>query len=148
MEKFFMLFITAVSISATCDAQSFVDKDSVFRKAQTEQKNIFMVFSGSDWCANCIRFDKLVLKNPDFQSFIRSDLFYLNVDFPQRKKLSQKTVIQNEQLAEEYNPRGVFPTLLLISPSKKIIPLSYQQESAHQFIDKMKKALMSIKEND
>ena len=148
MDRFILFLIAAIWFSNVTLSQDFVDKDSIFRKATTEQKNIFMVFSGSDWCPNCIRFDKQVLENPDFQSFIKSNLFFLNADFPQRKKQPQALIAQNEALAEEYNPKGVFPTLLLISPNKKIIPLSYHQETALQFIDKMKKVLMSLKEND
>ncbi|MDB5228098.1 MAG: hypothetical protein JWN78_2291 [Bacteroidota bacterium] len=148
MNRFTLLFITGVCFCNGLVAQDFIDKDSIFQRASTEQKNIFMVFSGSDWCANCIRFDKQILMNPDFQSFINSNVFYLNADFPQRKKQPLGLVAQNEALAERYNPNGVFPTLLLIAPNNKIIPLSYRQETAHQFIDKMKKALQSLKTND
>ena len=126
-------------------AQTFINKDSLFEQSKRENKSIFMVFSGSDWCANCIRFDKQILRDTTFVNFLSNNLLFLNVDFPQRKKQSALLKKQNETLAEQYNPNGIFPTLLLLTSDKKATPISYQQESVLQFIDKIKKAITALK---
>lgn len=148
MKKTIILLFLVNSICAISFAQSFTDKDSLFAQSLNEKKCIFMVFSGSDWCANCIRFEKNILQDSSFQNFLHSNLLYLNVDFPQRKKQSVLLKKQNETLAEQYNPNGIFPTLILLTTDKKSIPISYQQETTLLFIDKIKKILASIKKDN
>ena len=145
MNKFIFL-LTLMLFCMISQAQTFVNKDSLFEQSKKENKVILMHFSGSDWCANCIRFEKKVLKDSVFQNFLHDNLLFLNVDFPQRKKQSDELKKQNELLAEQYNPEGIFPTLLLFSSDKKTIPVSYQQENTAEFIDKIKKALITLKE--
>ena len=148
MKKGFFLLLLVNSICGISSAQIFADKDSLFAQSIKEDKCVFIVFSGSDWCANCIRFEKNILQDSSFQSFLHTNLLYLNVDFPQRKKQSALLKKQNETLAEQYNPNGIFPTLVLLTSDKKSIPISYQQETTVVFIDKMKKILASLKKDN
>jgi thiamine biosynthesis lipoprotein len=147
MKKIFPIYLVLICLPFIIHGQSFVSKDSVFQASVKENKPVFLVFSGSDWCSSCIRFEKNVLLDNDFQSFLSGHLLYLNADFPQRKKLPPEEVRQNEALAELYNRSGTFPALFLVSPSGKTVAVSYQRENASQFIEKMKKALISLNEN-
>ena len=141
MKKILFLLLLSNTLGIHLFGQSFVTKDSIFEKSVKDQKSVFILFSGSDWCANCMRFEKKVLDDPSFQQFLKTNVLFLNADFPQRKKLNGKLIEQNEWLAEQYNPDGIFPTLLLVTPEQKIVPLTYTQETASQFIDKMKNAM-------
>ncbi len=125
-------------------AQTFMDKDSIFQKSEKEHKAVLIVFSGSDWCKNCIQFEKGIMKDSSFQHFIRENLQLLHADFPQKKKLPQKRIQQNESLAEQYNPKGIFPMFVLVGPDKKTAVISFQHETAAPFTDKLKAALSSI----
>ncbi len=145
MNRFIFMFLLLIAFDCTSLAQTFIDKDSLFEQSKKENKSIFMVFSGSDWCANCIRFDKQIMQDTAFKNFLNNNLLFLNVDFPQRIKQSFPLKKQNEVLAEKYNPDGIFPTLILLSSDKKATTILYQQESVPQFIDKIKKALTTLK---
>lgn len=135
----FQIFIFGIS-----PAQSFIDKDSIFKKSAEENKAVLIIFSGSDWCKNCIQFEKGIMKDSSFQQFIRENVLLLNADFPQKQKLSEKLIQQNEFLAERYNPKGIFPMFVLVSPNKKTAVISFQHEAAAPFTDKLKAALASI----
>ena len=148
MKKAFCILLFANILSTISIAQSFTDKDSLFALSKKENKCILMVFSGSDWCANCIRLEKNILQDTIFRNFIQSNLLYLNIDFPQRKKQSDLLKKQNEELAELYNPNGTFPAILLLSPGKKSMPVIYQQEPTTLFIEKIKKAVAYLNENN
>jgi thiamine biosynthesis lipoprotein len=148
MKKGLLLLLFMNGICSILDAQTFINIDTLFNQSVKEDKSVFMVFSGSDWCANCIRFEKNIVQDSAFQTFLQNNLLYLNVDFPQRKKQSAVLKKQNETLAEQYNPNGIFPTILLLTSDKKSIPISYQQETTAVFIDKMKKILASLKNNN
>ena len=148
MHKTSLILLFIMTFSFMSFAQSFINKDSIFEQSIAQHKDVFLVFSGSDWCANCIRFNKNIGRDPAFQDFIKTDLLYLNADFPQRKKQSSELKKQNETLAEIYNPNGIFPTLLLISPANKITPVYYQHETVQEFIIKINKIIYALKEND
>lgn len=105
--------------------------------SQKEDRPILMVFSGSDWCKPCMLLKKDMLTSKKFEEFASGKLVLLNVDFPRMKKnrLSSDEQLHNERLAEEYNPNGIFPKILLINPGKEILGSSTASKvSPQEFI--------------
>jgi thioredoxin-related protein len=103
-----------------------------------------MVFSGSDWCAPCIKLKKKILTTDEFQKFENDNLVVLYLDFPQRKKnrLSQESTKHNEALADQYNRSGVFPNILLMDSEGKILKnLKYEGQSPTDFIKEVQASL-------
>jgi thioredoxin-related protein len=53
------LLIAVLFLSQIVGAQNWLtDFDKAKEQAKKENKSIVMVFSGSDWCAPCIKLDK------------------------------------------------------------------------------------------
>lgn len=130
---FFLFAVVALGFSAR--AQILENAEEAFRVAQETGKPVLLVFSGSDWCAPCVRFSREVLTHPSFLDFAADHLVVLKSDFPQRKTLLSSLRRQNEALAERYNPDGQFPYLLLLGPDGSILShLSYQYQQAEAFI--------------
>ena len=99
-------------------------------------ENLLMIFSGSDWCPSCMRFEKFILSDSAFIRYAAENLEISLVDFPQRKKLDQAIIKQNELLAEKYNPRGLFPTIILFSgQTDKFVRLPYTNQNTADFIE-------------
>jgi thiol:disulfide interchange protein len=91
---------------------------------------ILLIFSGSDWCAPCIRFEREVLQDSAFRAFAAKSLTLLVADFPQRKKQPTDLLAAYEALAERYNPQGAFPHLVLLAregAEGKVLSYSYQK---------------------
>jgi thioredoxin-related protein len=113
--------------------------EEAFRISSELNKPILLVFAGSDWCASCIRFEKKILTETNFMDFARENLVILKADFPQRKPLSSALQHQNALLAEQYNPKGLFPYLLLLGPEKSVVsPLPYSNQSPLEFIEEIR----------
>lgn len=94
------------------------DYSSALEKASSNNKNILLVFSESDWCAQCIRLKKEVLYSDEFSDY-GEQLILLNADFP-RKRIKEKQLIkQNEALAGRFNPKGIFPYMVLLDQAGK-----------------------------
>ena len=93
------------------------DFHQAMQQAKGENKYVLLNFSGSDWCANCIRLDNEVFNTPDFIAYADSYFVAYRADFPVRKKnaMSIDMIKQNEQLAEQYNREGVFPLVLVLN---------------------------------
>jgi thioredoxin-related protein len=110
-----------------------------------DSKNRFIVFSGSDWCKGCIQFRKKVLSDPSFESFAKENLEIVVADFPQRTKLSKDIVAQNEALAEKYNPKGVFPNLVLVSADGSHFEIvKYNNQTPQEFVSELKTRLQQL----
>ncbi len=137
-----LLFLVFLLSCSFLQAQNSNNLNEAIQQAQSNNKKILLIFSGSDWCRNCIHFDKQILQNPDFISFADQQLVLLNCDFPQRKKLPPDLIKQNETLAEKYNPQGDFPAILLLNADKTVIAdIGYSNQSPAQFIGEVKKHL-------
>jgi thioredoxin-related protein len=48
-------------------------------------KQIVLVFSGSDWCAPCIKLDKSIWQSTEFKEYAASNLILERADFPKKK---------------------------------------------------------------
>ncbi len=100
------------------------------------EKFTLIVFEGSDWCSNCKKLDKNILSKQVFVDFVESNnVRILKVDFPQRKKIDKSQAIYNEQLAEEYDFDGSFPTIILSEDtSGRFRKVNYLNQNAEEFM--------------
>lgn len=138
-----LLIINLILVSPAY-AQLMYNETEAFTKARELNRPVFLVFAGSDWCAPCIRFQKEILSDSSFIRYSGENLVILKAEFPQKKKLPPEIVSQNEKLAEKYNPAGLFPHLVLLSPDGNVITtLWYEHQSPAEFIIQIKKALPS-----
>lgn len=92
-------------------------------EASVYNKPILLVFSGSDWCRGCILFDNNVLQKEAFQTLHPKQVLLYKADFPRKKKLQPPLPIkaQNETLAQQYNPNGIFPYILLLDSDLNVL---------------------------
>ena len=110
-------------------------------QAKSEGKLVLIHFSGSDWCGWCMKLRKEVFLKPEFESYARSNLVLVAIDFPKRKP--QPTALQqaNQQLAEQFQVQG-FPTLLVLdSQGGSLGRLSYGQGGAKMFLAELEKLI-------
>ena len=103
-------------------SQQTATLDQSITKAKEEHKKILFFFSGSDWCSPCVRFKKNYIDNPSFKEFASTNLILFNADFPKLKKnaLSKEQTAENEKLAEKFNPKGIFPLIILLNENGTI----------------------------
>ena len=120
--KKFTLFIV-MFFSVYMNAQETKTLQNSLVKAKQEHKKVLLYFSGSDWCAPCIKFKKTFIQNEAFQSFASENLIVVNADFPRLKKnaLSAEQTTENEKLADKYNANGIFPLVLVLDENGKIL---------------------------
>lgn len=139
MKKLIALFLIVSSFCFSQQNETFIQK---LDKAKTEHKKVMLYFSGSDWCAPCVKFKKFIVNTEEFQSFAKTNLLIYNADFPRqsKNKLSKETEKENDALAEKYNPKGQFPLILLLDENGNVIKKweEYPKETIPEFIEKLK----------
>lgn len=113
-------------------------------RANNEQKIILLHFSGSDWCANCIKLKKELFETDTFAAFSKANLILVNADFPTKKKNKQSPTLKlnNEKLAQWYNPQGIFPLTILLDKNGKVLgQMKYPCNSKEEYIESINKKL-------
>lgn len=119
--------------------------DEAKKIASEENKNIVMIFSGSDWCAPCMRLEKNIWQSEEFQKESAEKWVLLKLNFPRKKvnQLSEEQTNHNRALAEKYNREGSFPLVIIMQPSGKILgKLGFKNVKPKEYI-----ALMEAFEN-
>ncbi|MCG2611747.1 thioredoxin family protein [Flavobacterium sp. SM15] len=137
-----MTFLLLFSLLMTAQATKHLTFKESLEKSKTENKNLLLYFSGSDWCAPCVKFKKQFILTDAFAKFSEESLILFNADFPRLKKnqLPETEAKENDILAEKYNSKGYFPMILLLNPKGEILKKWEQlpTETLEEFIAKLK----------
>ena len=116
-----MLFLVSQVVGQS--STTFIEEAK--SQASEQNKDILMIFSGSDWCKPCIQLKETILDQQEFKSFSNDHLILLHLDFPYKKKnkLSKKQQSHNAALADKYNSDGTFPLVILFNKEEKVLGL-------------------------
>lgn len=92
-------------------------------KAKATGRPIVAVFSGSDWCAPCVRYEREVFAQPAFVAYAKNRLVLAHFDFP-RKPQNQpapEQIKRNDAAKAQLNREGDFPLAVVVAPDGKIL---------------------------
>jgi len=133
-----LLLLIALLTACHVNAQILSDPKEAFNMAVKSNKNVLLVFSGSDWCIPCMQFEKRILSDKKFEAYAAQRLIVLKADFPQKKKIAPTLKSQYEALADTFNPSGNFPYIVLLSSDKKLLGnLTYESQATADFISEL-----------
>jgi thioredoxin-related protein len=107
------------------------------KTAQKENKNIIVIFSGSDWCAPCIKLDKNIWQSEEFKKESAENWVLVRANFPRKKanQLSEEQTALNRELAEKYNKEGSFPLVVVLTPTGKVLgKMGFKNVSPEEYI--------------
>jgi thioredoxin-related protein len=115
-----ILLVLTVSMHAQEWQNSFSE---AIAKANTEDKPIVLVFSGSDWCAPCIKLKKHIFDSAEFKDYANDHYVLYNADFPRKKQnqLPEDKMSVNKSLIEKYNPKGYFPMVVVLDKNEHVL---------------------------
>ncbi len=119
-----IIFAMLILVSNYGLAQNWqTDFEEAKRIASEQNKNIIIVFSGSDWCAPCIKLDKNIWQSEAFKSEAAEEWVLVKANFPRKKanELSKEQTEHNRKLAEKYNIEGSFPLVVILDKSGKVL---------------------------
>lgn len=136
---FTSLFLFFLSISSF--SQNWMTNFNEAKQVASEKnKNIVLVFQGSDWCAPCIKLDKEVWSAEEFRKLSKDHFVMLKADFPRKKanRLSKELTEQNGMLAGKYNNKGFFPLVVVLDKTGNILgKMGYEKISPSNYFNKL-----------
>ena len=132
MLKNLLVLFTLFALSLTTMAANWsTNYTATLSKAAKTNKKVLVLFTGSDWCGFCIRLEKNVLSNKDFDKAIKDKYLLVKLDLTRK---SQNPIEQEiNHLMRIYNVEGFPTTIILDSKGKEIkrivgAPRNYLQQ--------------------
>ena len=106
--------------------------------AKKNDRPLLLVFSGSDWCAPCIKLDTSIWQSEDFKVYAKDNYVLYRADFPRKKEnqLSKELTNQNNQLAERFNSKGHFPLVVILNKEEEVLGTTgYKKARPEEYVD-------------
>ena len=121
MKKFLIAITSMAVFSAAAIAGEGAwlnDFEAAKAQAKAENKPIFINFTGSDWCGWCIKLEKEVFTQKEFQDYAKEHLILMEADFPKKSEQPEALKKQNKALEKTYL-NGGYPTVYLLDAEGK-----------------------------
>ncbi len=149
--KFMMLSLALIFLASCKNAGDTKSKhgwitnlEDGFQMAKKDNKHVFVLFTGSDWCPPCKKLHHEILESKQFEKFADENLVLVMLDFPRKmkNKLSPEQTNYNKNLSRKYHVRG-FPSVLIFDADGKELNrwVGYRSSDVQSVIDKYKDAI-------
>ena len=138
IKRLLLLILFLIQVSITISQDWKLDLNEAQNIAKNNNRKIILVFSGSDWCAPCIKLEKEIWNSEYFQNYAKENYVMLRADFPRKKanKLSAEQTEKNNQLAEKYNQKGFFPLVVVLNKDLKVLgETGYKKMTPKEYIE-------------
>lgn len=115
------------------------DLEAAKKTAAQDGRDLFINFTGSDWCGWCIRLDKEVFSHKEFVDEASKKFVFVMIDFPKDKPQSKELKATNDKLAKQYQVDG-FPTIILADAEGKTYGTTgYEEGGPKAYLDNLAK---------
>lgn len=132
-----MLLCTLLTTTVALGQNWQPDFQQALQTAKTQDKPIILVFSGSDWCAPCMKLENEIWSSDAFKNYSAKHFVLYNADFPRKKKNQPESeqVKANKALAEKYNTKGFFPLVVVLNKDGEVLgETGYKKLSPNEYI--------------
>jgi thioredoxin-related protein len=150
--KFFILSFVIIFF-ASCNSDKAETKnehgwitnlEDAYKIAKKENKHVFVLFTGSDWCPPCKKLHHDIFETEQFEKFAENNLILVELDFPRKKenKLSPEQTKYNQNLSRKFHVRG-FPSVIMFDANGKELNrwVGYRPSDVQTMIGKYKEAM-------
>ncbi len=148
-----LAFLTTTNVAVATEAMWYDDFDKAVAAAKEQKKDLFVDFTGSDWCHWCKILDKEVFAHDEFLGPIQENFILVALDFPNSEEAKAKVPNpeRNEELMKKYEIQG-FPTILMMSADGEVFAQTgYQAGGPEKYLASVnemaasgKKALVEV----
>jgi thioredoxin-related protein len=143
MKKFIatlLLLTFAFGLHAADTGEWLTDFTAAKKKAKDENKPILALFTGSDWCPWCIKWEKEAFSKPEFKNYAKTNLVLLFVDFPDKKPLPKAQAKANDALQQKYKIDGYPTAVMLNADGKKLSSFGYEEGGVKSLLARIESA--------
>jgi thioredoxin-related protein len=130
------LALLATNNLATAHDGWVADFDEAVKIARAEGKDLFVDFTGSDWCGWCKKLNAEVFDHDEFMTAAKKDFVLVALDYPHAEEVKAKVPNpkRNAELLAKYEIQG-YPTILLMTADGDVFgQTGYQPGGPEKYI--------------
>ncbi len=133
---FLLLFAFTVASTAAAEGDLWMtDMEKAMEKAQKENKDLLLDFTGSDWCGWCTKLTQEIFGVDVFKKEAPKHFVLVKLDFPRRTQISPELQKQNRKWQQKLNVTG-FPTIFLTDgKGRPYAKTGYQRGGAEKYLE-------------
>ena len=110
------------------------DATAAVAKAKKENKDLLLLYTGSDWCPPCKKLEEEVFADEDFDLEASQHFVLVKFDFPKNTPQSESIAEQNKTWAQKFGVGG-YPTVVLVDQNLKPFGIAgYQEGGAENYL--------------
>ncbi len=94
------------------------DIEQAIKTANDEDKDLLLLYTGSDWCPPCKKLEEDILSQDEFLEDAKSKYVLVKFDFPREIEQSAELIKQNREWQEKYGIDG-YPTIVLVDSNQR-----------------------------
>jgi thioredoxin-related protein len=133
-----VLLFLGLQAAAASEPQWETDFEAARAKALSAGKDLLLNFTGTDWCPWCKKLKQEVFDHEVFVHEASKNFVFVELDFPNKKKLPEELVKQNKGLQEKYGVKG-YPTVLLTDVKGRVFARTgYRPGGAKKYLVHLK----------
>jgi thioredoxin-related protein len=128
-----MLSIVSSTIVSSTKAEDVWAEDASrgIEQAVKEDKDLLLLFTGSDWCPPCQKLEQEVLSNEEFQFEATKHFVLVKFDFLKQTPQERSVTEQNEEWSEKFGVDD-FPTVFLVDHALKPYAIAGYEDGGFQ----------------
>lgn len=124
------------------------DVATAVSQAREQQKDLLLLYTGSDWCPPCKMLEKEVFAEDDFYTRIGDHFVLVKFDYPREIEQSDALRQQNSEWAEKYGIAG-YPTIVLADAQLRPYGITgYQPGGVDAFVATLDKFRQAREQRD
>lgn len=112
------LFLVLAIATTACAEDWTEDAAGAVKMAVEGDKDLLLLFTGSDWCPPCKKLEDEVLKQEDFLRELGPHFVLVKFDFPKNIIQSAELIKQNRQWQDKFGVDG-YPTVVLLDSNQR-----------------------------
>jgi len=140
-----LLVAFLIGCGVICQSPHLVQGDDVWQPsmeqaivaARRDNKDMLLLFTGSDWCPPCKKLEEEILGTGDFVAGTRGEWILVKFDFLRNQPMLPALEAQNEEWSEKLGVTA-FPTLVLVDDEQRPFGfLGYQAGGPALFLESL-----------
>lgn len=140
-----LAFVAAFAVFAIDKAKAYppegftTDYAAALERAKESGKQVFILFTGSDWCPYCIKLEKEVVSKSEFREWAKDRFELVFCDFPMKdggKNVTAEQKAANMELSKSFGIQG-YPTIIIAGADGKATGavLGYQKGGVKKWME-------------
>lgn len=114
------------------------DYRAALATAKEQNRHVFLLFTGSDWCPWCKKLQAEILATAEFKRYAQQKLILVEVDFPRDKSQPSALKRQNAALQTKFQIGGYPSVVVLDAEGREVGRLGYMDGGPKPFLEQLK----------